>query len=63
LTLKPGGFYFLEEIYPTLYQNFLTRRILVHPHCDRFDGSDLRLTKAIRGKHNFMPVHYPWRSF
>ncbi len=41
--LKAGGFYFLEEIYPTLYQNFLTRRILVHPHRDRFDGDDLRL--------------------
>ena len=41
--LKPGGFYFLEEIYPTLYQNFITRRILVHPHRDRFDGHDLRL--------------------
>jgi ubiquinone/menaquinone biosynthesis C-methylase UbiE len=41
--LKPGGFYFLEEIYPTLYQNFLTRHILVHPHRDRFDGEDLRL--------------------
>lgn len=41
--LKPGGFYFLEEIYPTLYQNFLTRHILVHPHQDRFDGADLRL--------------------
>ena len=41
--LKPGGFYFLEEIYPTLYQNFITRRILVHPHRDRFDGNDLRL--------------------
>jgi SAM-dependent methyltransferase len=41
--LRPGGFYFLEEIYPTLYQNFLTRHILVHPHRDRFDGIDLRL--------------------
>ncbi len=41
--LGPGGFYFLEEIYPTLYQNFLTRHILVHPHRDRFDGNDLRL--------------------
>ncbi len=41
--LRPGGFYFLEEIYPTLYQNFLTRRILVHPCSDRFDGADLRL--------------------
>ncbi len=41
--LKPGGFYFLEEIYPTLYQNVVTKRILVHPHRDRFDGADLRL--------------------
>jgi SAM-dependent methyltransferase len=41
--LRPGGFYFLEEIYPTLYQNFLTRHILVHPHRDRFGGEDLRL--------------------
>ena len=41
--LRPGGFYFLEEIYPTLYQNFLTRHILVHPHRDRFGGNDLRL--------------------
>jgi SAM-dependent methyltransferase len=41
--LRPEGFYFLEEIYPTLYQNFLTRRILVHPHRDRFDGVDLRV--------------------
>jgi ubiquinone/menaquinone biosynthesis C-methylase UbiE len=40
--LKPGGLYFLEEIYPTLYQNVLTRRILVHPRHDRFDGTDLR---------------------
>jgi ubiquinone/menaquinone biosynthesis C-methylase UbiE len=40
--LRPGGFYFLEEIYPTLYQNFLTRHILVHPRRDRFDGVDLR---------------------
>lgn len=41
--LRPGGFYFLEELYPSLYQNFLTRHILVHPRRDRFDGNDLRL--------------------
>ena len=41
--LRRGGFYFLEEIYPTLYQNFLTRHILLHPQRDRFDGNDLRL--------------------
>ena len=40
--LKPGGFYFLEEYYPTFYQNFLTRRIFRHPETDRFEGSALR---------------------
>ena len=40
--LKPGGFYFLEEYYPTFYQNFLTRRIFRHPESDRFEGGALR---------------------
>ena len=40
--LKPGGIYFLEELYPSLYQNFITRRILVHPTRDRFRSRDLR---------------------
>jgi ubiquinone/menaquinone biosynthesis C-methylase UbiE len=39
--LKPGGFYFLEEFYPFLYQNFLTKRLLLHPPEDRFDSRDL----------------------
>jgi SAM-dependent methyltransferase len=54
--LKPSGFYFLEEIYPTLYQNFLTRRILVHPHRDRFDGDDLRLALG----HASLPLVAEW---
>lgn len=40
--LKRGGFYFFEELYPTLYQNFITRHIMVHPEGDRFFGDDLR---------------------
>ncbi|HVN23994.1 MAG TPA: class I SAM-dependent methyltransferase [Syntrophorhabdales bacterium] len=40
--LHAGGFYFLEELYPTLYQNFVTRHILVHPRRNRFAGADLR---------------------
>ncbi len=40
--LKPGGVYYLEELYPALYQNFLTRRILLHPAEDRFFSQDLR---------------------
>lgn len=37
--LRPGGFYFLEELYPPLYANFLTRRILLHPKQERFDAA------------------------
>jgi ubiquinone/menaquinone biosynthesis C-methylase UbiE len=40
--LKPGGVFFIEELYPALYQNFLTKRILLHPEEDRFSGRDLR---------------------
>ncbi len=54
--LRAGGFYFLEEIYPTLYQNFLTRHILVHPHRDRFDGVDLRLAL----EHANLPLIAEW---
>ena len=40
--LKPGGFYFLEEFYPQIYQNFLAKRIFLHPEHDRFYSHDLR---------------------
>jgi len=46
--LKPDGLYYFEEYYPSLYQNFLTRRLTAHPTHDRFAGIELReeLTKA-----------------
>ena len=47
--LKPGGFYFLEEFYPQFYQNFLTRRIFLHPEHDRFRSHDLRQSLAACG--------------
>lgn len=40
--LKPGGFYYIEELYPALYQNFITKRILVHPRQNRFVSRDLK---------------------
>jgi ubiquinone/menaquinone biosynthesis C-methylase UbiE len=40
--LKTGGLYFLEEIYPSLYQNFITKRILLHPRHDRFFSRELK---------------------
>jgi hypothetical protein len=32
----------MEEYYPSLYQNFLTKHILVHPDCNRFNSQELR---------------------
>jgi ubiquinone/menaquinone biosynthesis C-methylase UbiE len=40
--LKSGGVYYIEELYPQLYQNFITKRILLHPEHDRFSSRDLR---------------------
>jgi SAM-dependent methyltransferase len=40
--LKSEGKYYLEEYYPSLYQNWITKFLLVHPDSDRFDSSDLR---------------------
>ena len=39
--LKPGATYCLEELYPGVYRNRLTRRILLHPERDRFGERDL----------------------
>lgn len=40
--LRVGGIYCFEELYPSLYQNIITRRILLHPALDRFHSEDLR---------------------
>jgi ubiquinone/menaquinone biosynthesis C-methylase UbiE len=40
--LKMGGIYFVEEFYPSAYQNFITKHLLVHPRKDRFFSPDLR---------------------
>ena len=47
--LKPGGVYYLEEIYPSLYQNFITRHILLHPTSNRFGSSDLKQSLEAAG--------------
>jgi ubiquinone/menaquinone biosynthesis C-methylase UbiE len=47
--LKPGGIYAFEELYPPLYQNALTRRILLHPVGNRFRSGDLRQALASSG--------------
>lgn len=40
--LKHGGVYFMEEYYPSLYQNFITRHIVAHPNSNRFNSPQLR---------------------
>jgi len=40
--LKQGGIYFMEEYFPSLYQNFITKHIVAHPDCDRFNSQELR---------------------
>lgn len=40
--LKAGGTFYVEELYPTLYQNFITEHLLVHPTHDRFQSHDFR---------------------
>ncbi len=40
--LKKGGTLYLEELYPTLYQNFITKHLLLHPTQDRFHSEDFR---------------------
>ncbi|OPY75436.1 MAG: Phthiotriol/phenolphthiotriol dimycocerosates methyltransferase [Syntrophorhabdus sp. PtaU1.Bin153] len=47
--LKPGGSYFMEELYPSLYQNFITKWILLHPQGNRFRSEDLRKALALSG--------------
>ena len=44
--LKPEGVYFIEEFYPSLYQNFITKRLLAHPEQDRFYSRDLHVAFA-----------------
>jgi ubiquinone/menaquinone biosynthesis C-methylase UbiE len=39
--LKMQGAFLFEELYPALYQNFVTKHILLHPKEDRFHSQDL----------------------
>ena len=47
--LKPGGIFYIEELYPALYQNFITKHILLHPTENRFRSADFRSALADRG--------------
>jgi ubiquinone/menaquinone biosynthesis C-methylase UbiE len=47
--LKPGGRYYMEELYPPLYLNGITRRLLVHPTENRFQSVDLKAVLSRAG--------------
>jgi ubiquinone/menaquinone biosynthesis C-methylase UbiE len=40
--LKSEGKYYIEEFYPSLYQNIIPKRLFVHPEGDRFNSQQLR---------------------
>ena len=52
--LKNNGLLFFEELYPSLYQNFITKPILLHPEHGRFLSDDL---KAALNKVNLSIIH------
>jgi len=47
--LKTGGIYFFEELYPSLYQNIITRWILLHPTGNRFHSREWKQTLTESG--------------
>jgi len=54
--LKPGGIFIFEELYPPLYQNFLTKHILLHPTENRFHSDDLKIALREAG----LPLKTAW---
>ena len=56
--LKPGGVFFMEELYPSLYQNFITKRLLLHPRKNRF------LSEGLKGALQGLNLHlnYFWEQ-
>ena len=47
--LKTGGIYCFEELYPPLYQNIITRHILLHPKENRFKSDEFKLAISDSG--------------
>jgi ubiquinone/menaquinone biosynthesis C-methylase UbiE len=47
--LKTGGIYCFEELYPSLYQNIITKHILLHPTENRFKSDEFKLAISDSG--------------
>jgi ubiquinone/menaquinone biosynthesis C-methylase UbiE len=58
--LRVGGVYFIEEIYPPVYQNFITSRLLLHPREDRFHSHDLHAALAKMGLRWLRFMEHRW---
>lgn len=58
--LKMQGAFFFEELYPTLYQNFITKHILLHPKEDRFRSYDLKTGLGAAGLS--LHRHEEWKG-
>lgn len=57
--LRPGGAFYFEELYPSLYQNAVTRHILLHPTHDRFRSADFREALGRAGLAPFRSLELP----
>ncbi len=65
--LKPGGVLYLEEIYPAVYLNPITRHLLLHPSENRFQSQDLHAALQhfhfrIRAAKEHRAVGHPGRG-
>lgn len=58
--LKAGGVYCFEELYPSLYQNVLTKRLLLHPAENRFRSGDLQRAMKDAGLMPGDALEDPW---
>lgn len=47
--LRQGGVFCFEEFYPALYQNVITRHLLVHPETNRFRSRELHARMKAAG--------------
>jgi ubiquinone/menaquinone biosynthesis C-methylase UbiE len=59
--LKTRGTFFFEELYPTLYQNFITKHILLHPKEDRFRSQELK--NGLGGAGLSLYRYGEWKGF
>ena len=55
--LRPGGAFYIEEIFPGLYANALLRHVVAHPTADRFQAPEFKAALAGSGL-TLLPGHH-----